>query len=856
MHAGTAVGPYQIVRQLGAGGMGIVWLAEDPRLHRKVALKTVRGADSDTTEGRQRLLREARAAAALNHPNIAAVHDVLDIDGQVIVVFEYVEGDTLAARLQRAPLTVPEAVEVGWQLADALAAAHAQGVIHRDLKPSNVIISPDGRAKVLDFGIARLVPAGFDMSASAPGTVGVGLVGTPGYAAPEQYLSRNVDGRADLYALGVMLFEMVSGRRPFPGSDAVVLATAVLSDEAPKLTSTGLWVPPRLESLVAGLLQREAGKRPQSAEQVLVDLSPLRDAESSPLARRTVLLRQGMPKSTVAAAIVAVAIAVAIIVRVSAPVSPRGPASPVVAVLPFTNMSGDPSNDYLGAGLAESLITSLAAVPAVTVLSRGAVEESRQQNPDRASFVLALDASYLVTGSVQSVADRLRVTLNLERPDASVAWGQTVEGPTRNLFSLQAQLATLLTDAINEQSPSAEKPTPAAPSTSNETAQLAYWKGRAYLDRRDLAGNTQAALKEFENAVAADPKFALAHAGLAEAQWGMYTQTNNKTFAQQAVESTSVALKLEPDRSIVRFIAGLTLFRSGSYEQAKQEAERAIELQPNYEDAIRLLGRVLMRQGQIDAGLAEFRKAAAIRPSSVTLYTDLGFALYTASRYKEALEAFEKAIALSPNSSLTLSQAGAASQMMGDDKRALDYYERATAIQPRAETFSSMGTIYYRLGEYAKAAAAYEGAVLIRPLGSTSHRNLGDAYLHLGRRQDALRAYRDAVVRAEAEVSVSPNDARAIARLAVYQAKAGDDAAALKTLATAEKLAPNDEQVQLRVGVVHALAGRHALALNAIERAIAGGLAPRLIATEEDFEKLRPLPRFAALVTTPTEEKR
>lgn len=836
--------------------MGIVWLAEDPRLHRKVALKTLRGGDSNTAEDRQRLLREARAAAALNHPNIAAVHDVLDIDGQVIVVFEYVEGDTLAARLQRAPLAVSEAIEVAWQLADALAAAHGQGVIHRDLKPSNVIIGTDGRVKVLDFGIARLVPTGFDMSASAPGTIGVGLVGTPGYAAPEQYLSRNVDGRADLYALGIILFEMITGRRPFPGSDPVALATAVLSDDAPKVTAAGVWVPPGLETLLSGLLQREASRRPQTAEQVLVDLSPLRDTESSPLARRTVLLRQGMPKSTLVASVVAVAVVVAIVVRVWVPAPPRGPASPVVAVLPLTNMSGDAGNDYLGAGLSESLITSLASVPAVTVLSRSAVEESRQQNPDRASFVHALDASYIVSGSVQSVADRLRVTLNLERPDASVAWGHTLEAPTKDLFSLQSQLATLLTDAINEQSPSRERPKPAAPTTASEPAQIAYWKGRAQFDRRELAGSVQAALKEFETAVAADPKFAIAYAGLAEAQWAMYVQTNDKTWAQKAVDATKVALRLEPNRPSVRYTAGLTLYRSGKYDEALQEIESAIALQPTYEDAIRLHGTVLARQGKVDEGLTEFKKVMAIRPNSVSLYTDMGLALYAASRFAEALDAFEKAIALSPSSAVSLARAGAASQLLGDNKRALDYYERANAIQPRAETFSSMGTIYYSQGEFAKAAASYEGALLIRPLGAITQRNLGDAYTRLGRKADALRAYSKAVSLAEAEVAVSPGDARAIARLAVYQAKAGDDAAAGKSLAAAQKIAPNDEQVQLRVGVVHALAGRTSQALDAIERAVAGGISARSIAAEDDFEKLRPLPRFAAMVSTPAEVKR
>lgn len=859
MEAGATIGPYQVVRQLGAGGMGVVWLAEDTRLHRKVALKTVKTADADTAEGRQRLLREARAAAALNHPHIAAVHDVLDVGGQVIVVFEHVEGETLSARLHRGPLPVTEAVEVAWQLADALAAAHAQGIIHRDLKPSNVVLGPESRAKVLDFGIARMVPAGADMLASAPGTIGGGLVGTPGYAAPEQYLSRNVDGRADLYALGVMLYEMIAGRRPFPGHDALALAGAVLRDEAPRLSSTsGVRVPPPLDSLVGRLLERDPEKRPASGDEVLVELSPLRDAESSPLARRTVLLRRQLPMSTkIAAAAAAVVIIAAIAWFAQMNGRPIGPASPVVAVLPLANMSGDAANDYLGAGLAESLITSLAAVPRVTVLSRSAVDESRQQNPDRASFVRSLDASYVVTGSVQAVADQLRVTLNLERPDASVAWGETVQGPSRDLFDLQTRLATLLADAIADQTPAAEHATPAAPTTNNAVAQLAYWKGRALLDRRDLTGNTQAALTEFERAIAADPTFATAHAGLAEAQWQVYIDNNDKQWAERAVESTQRALQLEPNRPSVRYIAALTLFRSGRYADAGVELQRALALQPTYEDALRLHARLLIQQGKVDEGRDEFRKIMALRPNAVSVHTDMGVALYNASRYAEALAAFEKAIALSPASAVTLTRAGAAAQQMHDTTRALEYYEKANSIQPRSDTFSNMGTIYFGLGDYAKAASAYEGALLIRPISAVTNRNLGDAYMKLGRAEDARHAYRRAVSQAEAEVSVSASDARAIARLAVYQAKAGDDAAAVRSVKRALALAPKDEQVQLREGVVHAVAGRSTAALDAIARAIANGASVRAVADEDDFAKLRSLPRFAAMLSTPgTEEKR
>ena len=856
MLADGFVGPYQIVRQLGAGGMGVVWLAEDTRLNRKVALKTVKSAEADTTEGRQRLMREARAAAALNHPNIATVHDVLDVGGKVIVVFEYVEGESLAARLHRGPLPINETVEVAWQLADALAAAHAQGVIHRDLKPANVVLGPDGRAKVLDFGIARLVPAGADMSASVPGTIGVGLVGTPGYAAPEQYLSRNVDGRADLYALGVMIFEMVVGRRPFSGHDPVALATSVLRDAAPKLSATDARVPPRLESLVARLLDRDPQKRPQSGDAVLVELSPLRDTESSPLARRTVVLRRRVPTSAMVAGVAMLAIVGALTVRLQRNATQTGTESPVVAVLPLANMSGDAGNDYLGAGLAESLITSLASAPRLIVLSRGAVEESRQQNPDRTSFVRALDASYLVTGSVHAINNRLRVTLNLERPDASVAWGGTVEGSSNDLFDIQKRLATLLSNAIADQTPSGERAEPAAPMTSNDAAQLAYWKGKALLDRRDLPGNVQAAINEFETALSADRTFALAHAGLAEAQWSMYLQTNDQIWAQRAIESTQRALKLEPDRPSVRYIAALTLFRSGRYEDAQAEVERALALQPTYEDAIRLYGTVLMRRGQIDRGQAEFNRVMALRPNAVSVHTDMAAALYAAGRFEESLRALEKALTLTPASAITLTRAGAAAHQLGDTARALEYYERANAIQPRADTFSNIGTIHYGLGDYAKAAAAYEGSLLIRPTSAVTNRNLGDALTRLGRADEARAAYRRAAAQGEAEVSVSPSDARAIARLAVYYAKARDDAAAMRHMKRALALAPGDAQVIHREAVVHAIARRPAQALAAIERAIANGLPRRTVAEEEDFTGLRPMPRFADMVSTSAEVKR
>jgi Flp pilus assembly protein TadD len=263
-----------------------------------------------------------------------------------------------------------------------------------------------------------------------------------------------------------------------------------------------------------------------------------------------------------------------------------------------------------------------------------------------------------------------------------------------------------------------------------------------------------------------------------------------------------------------------------------------------------------MRQGDIDAGMAEFRKVMALRPNAVAVYSDMGVALFNASRFQEALDAFDKAITLSPGSALTLGRAGAAAQQLGETKRALAYYEQANAIQPRADTFSNIGTIQYGLGDYARAASAYEGSLLIRPQSAVTHRNLGDAYTHLGRKDEARRAYLKAVEQAQEEVALKPSDARAIARLAVYQAKAGDDTAAMRSLSHAQLLAADDQQVLQRAAVVHALAGRTSEALDAIEKAIRNGYSRRLAAEEEDLVSLRRLPRFAAMTSTPEEVKR
>jgi tetratricopeptide (TPR) repeat protein len=839
VETGATIGPYKILRHLGSGGMGAVWLAEDPRLHRQVALKMVRPADSTDESSRARLMREARAAAALNHPHIATVHDVLEDRGEVVIVFEYVEGETLHARIARGPLPPPEAVNVATQIAKALAAAHAQGVVHRDLKPANVIIGAGGHVKVLDFGIARILAVGTTETAGplAHSSSG-GFIGTPSYAAPEQMVSSAVDERADLYALGVVLFEMISGRRPFPGNDPVQLATSKLSEDAPPLSSTGHLVPPTLDRLVAKLLARDPGERPMSAADVVTQLGEIYSQRRAP----------GLWPSVAAVAAIAAlagfgAWEIGRFVR--PPIDPSAP--PVIAVMPLANVSGDPAKDYVAAGIAESLISSLAALPSVTVLSRASVTEARSRSKDEAALAKDLGATYLVNGSVQEANGTLKISLNLVKPDRTVAWGDSVEGAFERIFELQSRLANALTSALVVRVSASEREKLNAQPTTSPFALSEYWQGKALLERADVKGNIEAAIAAFERALRSDPKFALAHAGLSQAYRRQYVDTRDPAFAQSAIDEATNALRIDPDRAEVRYVLALTLAGGGRLDEATEELNRALAIQPNFEEARRALGQVLADQGRLDQAIVEFRRAIALRPTTSLGYSTLGVALLGASHYKEAAETFEQMVRIAPDNFIGYQQLGTAYQFLGDNERALENYRRAIAIRPSASAYSNIGALLHQRGDFDGAVDAYRQAIAIRPNSATTHRNLGDALSRLNLTAEATASYREAMRLLEIDLKVNPKDARALALLALIGQKAGLRALATQRFAEALKLAPTNPEVLYRGAAINAVGGNLNEALDFLDKAITAGFSKTRAADDDDLSSIRSQERFKAL---------
>ena len=834
--------------------MGTVFLAEDPRLGRFVALKMFTREHAGATEARERVLHEARAVATLSHPNIAAVHDILEVGDETVIVFEFVDGETLADRLRRGRLPVVDALRIGAQIADGLAAAHVNGIVHRDLKPGNVMLTPDGRAKILDFGIARTTSA-FEGGTTLTTTTNV-FAGTPAYAAPEQWLGDPVTPRTDVFALGLVLYEMLGGRRPFEADTRLAVMQLVLEAPRPNVRDLNAQVPPSVAALVGDALQRDPQQRPSTASEVASVLRAIeRDAPLSERSRsqtvRLPVVHRMRPLAIVAAVALVAAIATLIAALVWRVPGGSNTAPPVVAVLPLANATGTPTNDYIATGVAESLTTSLAAIDDVIVVSRASVASAAARTAEPAAIARELGATYLVEGSVQLSGNRVRLTVNLVRPDRSVVWGDDVEGLFDDIFGLQSRLASAVGRALSVQISSAARVRLARSPTENADALAAYYQGRALLDRADVSGNIDASLAAFDEALRLDPKFAVAHAARAEGLWARYSTANDPKIAQDAFSAATNALRLDPDNAQTRYSMALALTRTGRPNEAIEELQRALALQPTHDEARRQLASILARQGRLEEAIAEYRKAIAIRPNYWLHHSALGVSLYQAARYDEAIDALQRAAELQPDSPSPHQQLGTVYQVLGRRDEAVAAYERANAIQPLPATYSNLGALYHVRGEYEKAVDAYRASINLRPNAPVVYRNLGDSYRRMGREEEAVASYRQAIQLNGQLLQVNPRNALTLGSLAVLRAKVGEHPAALVRIREAESLAPNDVQVMFYAAVVHALAGRPDDALLQLRRAVDNGYSRTQIRDEEDFRTLSQLPAFKTLVAQP-----
>ena len=832
--------------------MGEVYRARDGRLAREVALKRLSGGSLGSEVARRRVLREARAAAALSHPNIATIYDVLDTPDGLVIVMEYVRGETLASRLRRGPLPVDEALGYAAQIADALTDAHAHGIIHRDLKPANIHLTPEGKAKILDFGIARSVGEAADPNVRAEVTVtgASQIVGTPGYMSPEQLAGGRGDQRTDIYGLGLVMFEMLTGARPFKGSDFVTNALAVFEGRAPQVRAIAPDVPQEVSDLVARAMHRDPDARYPTAREVSAALRlvarRLGEAETAllpvPTFRRPWPVRSGILAGVLAALLVALISALLWKQPWTTPVSAR---SSAIGVLPFRNESGDAANDPLVVGLSDAVATRLSSVLALRVLPLNETREAIRTTAAGDPVAKTLGATFVVEGSLQRSANTLEVSVSLVGDDGRKRPAGRYTGEVDRLFDLHRRVAEGLTAALTQAGALNVGSGPEAqPPTSNQEAFADYAQAKVFLERPDVPGSLGHAIALLTSATKKDPRFALAYAGLGEAYWAQYRETKDPKWTDMARDANISALRIDPGQPEVRMALAVMYQGLGRADEATEELRQVLALQPRSDNAHLVLATIHAEKGEWDAAVEEANAAIALRPNYWRNHAELGDTLLRAGRLDEAIAAYRRLTELQPDSPRGYQRLGRALQGAGRIEEALANYEKAAAIRPTSGWYSNMGTLHYWRGDYARAAAAYQRAIELAPNEADPYANLGDALQKLGQPERAADNYRRAILEVRKALAVKANDSLNVASLALYQAKLGMKDAAASSIELATTLSPQEPEVLHVRAIVHALAGRTTPACEALTEALARGKSAEEVRNADELKTLKNCPAY------------
>jgi eukaryotic-like serine/threonine-protein kinase len=617
--SGVRLGRYEILGPLGAGGMGEVYRARDTRLDRTVAVKVLPEALQGDDEALSRFEREARAIAALSHPNILAIHDFGHEGNVSYSVTELLEGETLRTALARGPLASRRAFEIGAAVAEGLSAAHARGIVHRDVKPENVFLISHGVVKILDFGLARHNDPGSHSADTRSPTVGgttPGIVlGTVGYMSPEQVRGEPADARSDIFALGCVLYEMLTGRRAFEGATAAEAFAAVLRDEPAALKEASGGVPAEAVPILRHCLEKNPEQRYQTARDLAF------------------ALREAVSRAVRA---------------VATPAAPSG-AMDSLAVLPFENAGHDAELEYLSEGIAESLTRAFSRLPGLRVISRSAVARYRGREIDPARAGRELSVRAVLTGRVFARGNRLSLSTELvDVHDDRQIWGQAYQRTLDDVFSLQEQLAAEIAEQLR---PTLAAPSPAARVTTHapkaEAYQL-YLKGRYWWNRRPEEGFLDG-LEYFQKSIEADPSFALSYSGLADCyitlgSWESGILPPNEAFLKARTLARK-ALELDDRSAESHASLGYALFHyDWDFEQAEQEMQRAIALNPGYAAAHHWYSHVLLPLGRTETSLTESLAAVAIDPLDFIMNAHLAWHYYFAGDYDHAIEAAAKPI--------------------------------------------------------------------------------------------------------------------------------------------------------------------------------------------------------------------
>jgi len=726
---GRILAHYEITGLLGKGGMGEVYRARDTRLKRDVAMKIVPTDMVEDPARLERFQREAEAVAGLSHPNIVHLYSVEEAEGIRFLTMELVEGEVLDKALTGDGLPLSEVLEIGAAVADALSAAHEKGIVHRDLKPANVMVAADGRVKVLDFGLAKLAeeetPAEDDATRSLPLTAEGVLMGTVPYMSPEQLRGTGVDHRSDLFSLGVLLYELTTGRRPFEGQSNLDVTSSILRDTPPALTELKPDLPRHLGRIVDHCLEKDAQNRYQSALDVRNALRGLqKEIESgfsrtggsmaaifTPEGSEALAATRGGRKGLwigLAGAVVVVAAALGYFIGGGGHASDRESIRSL-AVLPFINLSGDPAQEYFSDGFTDELTTTLANLSELKVISRNSAATFKRTDKRAEQIGRELGVDGLVSGSVLRSGNRVRITAQLVSADTEInLWADSYESNESDVLTLQAQVARAIADAIAVRLSPEESARLDVPKAVDPRALDAYLRGRALWNRR-----TEAAVREglgyFEAATRIAPGFALAHAGLADSYiiLGVYGFEPPRQSFPAAKTAAQHAIELDPSAGEPHASLGdILLHYDWDWEGSDRELRRAITLSPGFATAYHWWAETLVLTGNTDQALEATRRARSLDPLSMVIRASLAQVLSLTGDREAAIAELREAISLDPRFPRTRGEL--ARQLLSADRGEEALVEARLLLEANPNHVPALATLGLCLGATGRHAEARE----------------------------------------------------------------------------------------------------------------------------------------------------